>query len=329
MSVTMKLANSPLSRILWSVSVLPIILCNAQPPVINPGILTQSKSIGDCQACRIFVESFKKGLERTARGKFEGGDTAWEEEKLKKTYKRSEVRLIDIQEGICRDEKYSVKCHHMAEKAEEFIEEWWAQDPDESADLYTYICIDKMQVCCPKLHYGKDCKPCIGDHENLCNGHGKCRGDGTRKGNGTCSCDAAYDGENCDKCASGYYVSSGAGKDLVCSPCHPSCLECRLGSQKDCVTCKPGYTFDSDEGCLDVNECDDVNRCTKNQFCLNSIGSYMCAPCDKSCDGCHGDGPDMCRRCAKGYSKKGEFCAPDRGEEDREDYLTTTRKEEL
>ena len=27
----------------------------------------------------------------------------------------------------------------------------------------------------------------------------------------------------------------------------------------------------------------------------------MFAVCDKSCDGCNGDGPDMCDKCAEGY----------------------------
>ncbi|XP_053600717.1 cysteine-rich with EGF-like domain protein 2 isoform X2 [Plodia interpunctella] len=311
--------------------VFPLVLCNIQPPAINPGILTPSKPLGECQACKLFVDSFKKGLERTSRGKYEGGDAAWEEEKLKKSYKRSEMRLIDIQEGICKEEtKHSVQCHHMAEKAEEFIEEWWSRDLDESTDLYTYICIDKMQLCCPRHHYGKDCAPCPGDYRNICSGNGKCRGDGTRKGNGTCLCDPGYMGPNCEFCSVGYYLAFKEDDKMLCSPCHISCMGgCRDGTQKDCVACKLGFMFDSDEGCLDINECNDVNKCTKDQFCLNSIGSFACMNCDKSCKGCHGDGPDMCRKCAKGYSKKGEFCIADREDEDQSEQFTTTRGEEL
>ena len=41
-------------------------------------------------------------MERTARGKFEGGDADWEEKKLR-TYANSEVRLVEIQEKLCTD----------------------------------------------------------------------------------------------------------------------------------------------------------------------------------------------------------------------------------
>lgn len=302
------------------------ITCNVQPPTINPGLLTPNQQIGECQSCKIFIDSFKMGLERTKRGKYEGGDAAWEEEKLSKSYKRSEIRLVDIQEGICKEEtKYSVQCHLMAEKAEELIEEWWAQDPDESADLYTYICIDKMQVCCPKHHYGKNCLPCPGDHDNICNGHGKCRGDGTRKGNGTCLCDPGYFGENCVQCAVGYYQEEQNGIDK-CLKCHPYCLGgCRNGTQLDCVACKPGFIFDINNGCMDVNECDDLKKCEDNQFCLNTAGSYLCRDCDQACIGCYSDGPDACTKCAEGYYMKGELCISDKVNDQQEKIMTNSR----
>ncbi|XP_045761695.1 cysteine-rich with EGF-like domain protein 2 isoform X1 [Maniola jurtina] len=315
-----------LNIVTWFIT-LSSAFCSVQPPSINPAILNAATTIGECQSCKIFVESFKKGLERTARGKYEGGDAAWEEEKLKKTYKRSEIRLVDIQEGICKEEtKYDIQCHHVANKAEEYIEEWWAQDPDESDDLYSYICIEKLRFCCPKNHFGKDCNPCLGDHTNLCSGNGKCRGDGTRKGNGTCLCDVGYTGENCDQCSTGYFLSYKDDNKMLCSECHKGCLGgCRGGSQKDCAACKPGFIFDSKDGCLDINECDDEKRCKEDQFCLNSLGSYTCMNCDKACKGCHGAGPDMCRKCAKGYSMKGEFCILDREGEDNSEIMTTTR----
>ncbi|CAH2242451.1 cysteine-rich with EGF-like domain protein 2 isoform X2 [Pararge aegeria] len=310
----------------WFIT-LSTVFCSVQPPAINPGIFNTPNTIGECHSCKIFVESFNKGLERTSRGKYEGGDAAWEEEKLK-SYKRSELRLVDIQEGICKDEsKYAIQCHHVANKAEEFIEEWWAQDPNESEDLYLYICIDSLKVCCPKNHFGKDCKPCL---SNLCSGNGKCRGDGTRKGNGTCLCDAGYIGEICDQCALGYFMSYKDDNKILCSECHKACLGgCQGGSQKDCVACKPGFIFDATAGCLDINECEDTKKCKDNQICLNSLGSYTCMDCDKACNGCHGVGPDMCIKCAQDYSLDGEYCVRDSNEMDNSEILASTRNDEL
>ncbi|XP_026323426.1 cysteine-rich with EGF-like domain protein 2 isoform X2 [Hyposmocoma kahamanoa] len=310
--------------------ILPTVLCSV-PPGVNFDVLSQTKSLGDCQACKVFVDSFKKGLERTARGNYEGGDAAWEEEN-KKSYRRSEMRLVDILDGICKDvSKHSVQCHQYAEKAEEPIEQWWAQDADESDDLHTYICIHSLKVCCPEHHYGKDCTPCPGDHNNLCSGNGKCRGDGSRKGNGTCICDKGYTGVNCDLCDIGYYLSYKDPNKMLCSPCHISCSgACRGSTQRDCDVCKIGFILDSEEGCMDINECEDRKRCKKGEFCLNSLGSYKCVDCDKSCDGCHGDGPDMCTKCAKEFSLKGEFCVPDREyEDDVNEKFATTRNDEL
>ena len=47
------------------------------------------------------LPSFEAGLTRTARGKLDGGDTAWEE-KAGQKYSTSEVRLVEITEELCR-----------------------------------------------------------------------------------------------------------------------------------------------------------------------------------------------------------------------------------
>lgn len=41
-------------------------------------------------------------MERTAKGHYGGGDTAWEEENGK-IYKNSELRLVEIQESLCSE----------------------------------------------------------------------------------------------------------------------------------------------------------------------------------------------------------------------------------
>lgn len=64
-------------------------------------------------------------MERTARGKHEGGDAAWEEQRLK-NYKISELRLVDIQESLCKEvDRGQDHCHSLAEDHEHLIEEWW------------------------------------------------------------------------------------------------------------------------------------------------------------------------------------------------------------
>lgn len=76
-----------------------------------------------------FLDCFVKGIERTARGKHGGGDAAWEEEKLK-SYAKSELRLTEIQEDLCKGSKYSTQCHSLAEQVEEIIENWWFHKQD-------------------------------------------------------------------------------------------------------------------------------------------------------------------------------------------------------
>ena len=56
-----------------------------------------------CSACSSLVKSFENGFEKTSRGKFEGGDAAWEEKNQGKGYATSEVRFVEIQESLCRD----------------------------------------------------------------------------------------------------------------------------------------------------------------------------------------------------------------------------------
>lgn len=75
------------------------------------------------------IRFVRQGVEKTARGKHEGGDAAWEEEKLK-SYGKSELRLTEIQENLCKDSKYSTQCHATAEKVETTIEDWWFHKQD-------------------------------------------------------------------------------------------------------------------------------------------------------------------------------------------------------
>lgn len=108
----------------------------------------QSMRLPPCKACKTLHESFKKvrivhiiltglsfsiifqNLAKTEKGKFEGGDAAWEEEKLG-SYARSEVRLVEIQENLCKEvEEGQNQCFSLAEMHDTLIEEWWFKHQD-------------------------------------------------------------------------------------------------------------------------------------------------------------------------------------------------------
>lgn len=157
-------------------------------------------------------------MERTARGKHESGDTAWEEKNMRK-YKNSEVRLVDVLEKICQDiDRGEDQCHNLFGEVEEEVEQWFTKHQETNPDLHRWLCIEKLKVCCPANHYGADCSPCPD-----CAGNGICKGNGTRKGNGKCTCHAGYVGDSCNECDLQYYASFRDDSKLLCSECHAAC----------------------------------------------------------------------------------------------------------
>lgn len=274
-------------------------------------------------------------MERTARGNHQGGDSAWEEERLR-SYKSSVVRLVEIQDSLCKDvPRGEDQCHMLADKLEERMEEWFHDLQDSQPSLHGWLCVEKTAVCCPPNQFGPECRPC-----DDCHGNGVCKGNGTRKGNGKCACDAGYDGVDCMQCAKQYYEAFRDEQKLLCSICHVACKDdagCTGSGPKGkcgrgffgalaesrgfaaCRVCADGWIMQPENGgCIDVDECaTGRHTCTRNQFCVNGEGSHQCLDCDRSCDGCNGDGPDLCDKCADGFELrdglcKGE-CRPDNG----------------
>lgn len=246
-----------------------------------------------CKACNVFVES------------------------LKSVKRNNSETLI---QNVCRDiVRGQNQCLQLRDQLEEDIKENWN---DNSVDFFVLLCIEKLNVCCPPDHFGPKCEKCQECYKN-----GKCKGAGTRKGNGKCSCNPGYTGENCRECAVSYYEAFRDDSKLLCSRCHDACGKdgCISAGSKGCKSCKIGWKTDLTHTCIDINEClSKKNICTSNQFCVNNEGSYKCLECDRSCLGCDGDGPDMCKTCAEGYTLNEGKCTDDSVEK-REQYVNVTR----
>lgn len=218
------------------------------------------------------------------------------------------IDLEKIKKRVCTDISNDVdreKCRHFYFTQLPTIQRW--KHSKTKTSFFDHVCIRELKVCCPRNSFGPKCSKC-----SLCPNNQECHGEGTRQGNGTCVCKQGYTGHNCNFCIKGYYqdtVRQNLSKietkraPVICSPCHRSCEYCREGGPQGCDVCKAGFTFIPGYGCGDIDECINSNNkiCGENTFCVNTEGSYFCYECDRACDGCHGDGPDMCLKCGNGY----------------------------
>lgn len=279
-----------LCRLFLLCTLLTKTIVSKAPPNLD---ITNTGKLNECKRCNILADSFNHWIQTTSRGKYEGGDAAWEESKLK-AYGRSEIRLVEIQEGLCSElKRYQDDCYMLAEEVDQVLEKWWFNEGPDSADLYTWLCIQTLQHCCPKDHFGESCFPCLSDKNNkVCSGHGTCYGEGTRKGNGTCLCLKGYDGKICDECAKNYFRTNSNS----CEPCHKACDQCSGEGITNCHSCKSGWQLESGR-CKDINECLDSSMCKSDQFCINKEGSYNCKPCHISCKTCAGGKNSDCTSC--------------------------------
>lgn len=196
------------------------------------------------------------------------------------------IDLDKIKKLVCRDyiqDDEREKCRDFYFSNLPIINDWKESKPRSS--FQDYVCIQRLKYCCPAQSFGPKCKKCL-----KCNSNEKCLGEGSRTGNGTCVCKDGHSGPNCSSCLPGYYSS---GKrttiqthrkglqnedEIICKPCHRSCLYCRDEGQKSCEVCKSGFTWIPSFGCSDIDECvQDREICgKKNTFCVNTEGSYFC-----------------------------------------------------
>lgn len=227
------------------------------------------------------------------------------------------IDLEKIKKAACKDlvlDGERERCRNFYFNNLDTVDKWKRTNPKMS--FYDYICIKELKYCCPENSYGPKCTKCP-----KCAKNEQCQGEGTRSGNGSCVCRQGHFGPNCNSCLRGFYSDQGAlrlpqtpNKMILCKPCHRSCEYCRQAGPQGCEVCRKGFNFVPDYGCLDIDEClQSQNKiCGQNTFCVNTEGSYFCYECDRACDGCHGDGPDMCLRCAKGYKLDNGNCAATR-----------------
>ncbi|XP_004610822.1 protein disulfide isomerase CRELD2 isoform X1 [Sorex araneus] len=271
------------------------------PPPSRPADTTPTR----CQTCRALVDKFGQGMARTAKKNFGGGNTAWEEKTLSK-YEFSEVRLLEILEGLCGSSDF--ECNAMLEESEEQLESWWLRLQKQQPDLLEWFCVQTLKVCCSPGTFGPLCQECPGGAQRPCSGNGRCSGDGSRQGDGSCQCHVGYTGELCLDCIDGYFSSLRNQTHSVCTGCDESCKTCTGPSNQDCSQCEVGWER-RDQACLDVDECAaETPPCNQSQYCENVSGSYTCEDCDPTCVGCTGRGPEHCRECISGYVKEGGKC---------------------
>lgn len=278
------------------------------------------KQTSKCDACRLLVKSFEKGIENTSRGKHEGGDTSWEEKNLK-NYADSEIRLVEIQENLCEDAKTGkAECLTLAEENESDIEEWWFMQRRKNVRLDDFLCISRLKICCPRNKFGSTCQPCPSD----CNQHGACDGSGTRSGSGKCICNEGYEGDQCESCTDNHFMIATSDGQFTCRKCDPACIGCYGFGPLNCTNCRPGYKKSENKGCIDIDECTEgingngkTDICKDNSYCVNTDGSYRCTDCHVSCSGCVGYGPSMCLTCAKGYEADEDYVCQSKVELER------------
>ncbi|XP_032348425.1 protein disulfide isomerase CRELD2 isoform X3 [Camelus ferus] len=271
---------------------LLLLLLLPPPP---PGEATKKPT--PCKRCRELVDKFNQGMVDTAKKNFGGGNTAWEEKTLSK-YEFSEVRLLEIVEGLCGSSDF--ECNQLVEEHEEHLEAWWLQLKKKYPDLFEWFCVKTLKVCCSPGTYGPDCLACQGGSERPCSGNGLCSGDGSRQGDGTCQCHLGYQGPLCTDCTAGYFSALRNATHSVCTACDESCKTCTGPTSRDCSQCEAGWARE-DGACVDVDECAaETPPCGDTQYCENVSGSFVC------------EGAHPALRGSLGGSRKGRFkhCGP-------------------
>ncbi|KAB1270063.1 Cysteine-rich with EGF-like domain protein 2 [Camelus dromedarius] len=248
---------------------LLLLLLLPPPP---PGEATKKPT--PCKRCRELVDKFNQGMVDTAKKNFGGGNTAWEEKTLSK-YEFSEVRLLEIVEGLCGSSDF--ECNQLVEEHEEHLEAWWLQ-------LVPRRVRAALQREWP-LQWRRQ-----------------------QTGGRDLQCHLGYQGPLCTDCTAGYFSALRNATHSVCTACDESCKTCTGPTSRDCSQCEAGWARE-DGACVDVDECAaETPPCGDTQYCENVSGSFVCEECDPTCVGCTGKGPGHCKECVPGYAKESGQC---------------------
>jgi hypothetical protein len=182
-----------------------------------------------------------------------------------------------------------------------------------------------LPVCiCDAGYVGFSCGDCdVGFHPDgdacledetctadSCSGAGTCD-DST--GQIDCSCNAGFDGNDCEACAEGYHPDSEGVcvEDEVCGDCggHGSCqlveglatCTCFVGyTGEGCADCEAGYHADG-SSCVKDTVCTETT-CSGHGTCTALDGETDCDPCDPGYAG------ENCGDCADGYTRANGVC---------------------
>jgi len=211
-----------------------------------------------CGSCEQLVDGVNRVMKETFKQNFGGGNTQWEEAKLKKkniNWVSSESRLLEVLENACGGGYGNINlnsmdiekagkntgCHNLLELEEEWIEEWFYTKPEErKSDLREEFCVEQMKYCCSdKTKFGSRCeKRCPTNKKGeICSNQGTCLGGGDKMGPGICQCNTGYTGSFCHHCSRDHFINN----NLDCEACDKACEECDGPTDADCKICSKGY----------------------------------------------------------------------------------------